>query len=154
MIVVKPIQLLAEPKLREIARTLLQKTKAGQVNWTPGTRTRNETSYELLLPASRVVLSYISPIAGSDFIQLQLQDTKGMTAGSWSVEEPDWEYLERADDPDADAIVPDWKLLAELFEAVHRYVTGWDKVLSDVEAALASQGPIGQPAHPESPSRK
>ncbi|MBN9120434.1 MAG: hypothetical protein J0I06_14970 [Planctomycetes bacterium] len=151
---VKPIQLLAEPKLREIAQTLLQKTKAGQVNWIPGTRTRNETTYELILPESRVALSYISPTAESDFIQLQLQDAKGTSAGSWSVEEPDWEYLDRTDDPDADATVPDWKLLKELFEVVHRYVTGWDKVIRDVEAALASQGPIGQPARPESPSRK
>ncbi|MCI0702710.1 MAG: hypothetical protein L0241_16645 [Planctomycetia bacterium] len=143
---VKPIQLLTEPKLREWAPTLLKKTKVGQVTWVKGNSTRTESSYEVILPESRIVLSYVSPPAEADYIQLQLQDSKGLSAGSWVVEEPEWEFVDQ--DDEAAAKVPDWKLLSGLFEEVHRYVTGWDKVLSDVEKALTSQGPIGKPARP------
>lgn len=76
---------------------------------------------------------------------LQLQDPAATTVGSWAVEEPEWDHI----DHEEEAVkVPDWKLLSELFERVHRHATGWDKVLSDVEKALASQGPIGKPSAP------
>lgn len=92
------------------------------------------TTYEVHLPHSRLVLTYGVPRAEPDFISLQLQNADGTTVDSWTVDDPESE---------GDA---DWRLLRELFNAVHLVVTGWDAVLSEVEAALASQGPIGAPA--------
>jgi hypothetical protein len=42
--------------------------------------------------------------------------------------------------PDA---AKDWKLLHDLFSEVHLAATGWNKVVSDVEKALAGSGQIG-----------
>lgn len=85
-------------------------------------------------------------------MQLQFLNPEGATVDSWSVEEPDYdpehEGIEEAD-PDGS-----WRLLSGLFAEVHRSVTGWDKVIRDVETALASQGPIGQPTRPKTPSGK
>jgi hypothetical protein len=141
-------------KLRNFARGLLNRTKARQVNWIPlQTRGRPpETPYELILPESRITLGYTIPAADPDFITLRLQNADGVTVDEWRVEEPDYdpetESLDQAD-PDGD-----WRLLTELFGEVHRQATGYDRVLSDVEKALAALGTIGKPAGPESPSRK
>jgi hypothetical protein len=141
-------------QLRRIAQSLLAKTKAGQANW--GRKVTHsdvpETSYELVLPQSRIVLTYTRPRARPDVVKLQFANADGATVDSWVVEEPDYdpehESIEQAD-PDGS-----WRLLSELFSEVHRTVTGWDKVIHDVETALASQGPIGQPARHDAPSRK
>ena len=90
------------------------------------------------LPNSRLVLIYGHPRAEPDFISLQLQNATGTPVDSWTVDDP-----ESGEDPD-------WRLLRELFNAVHLVVTGWDTVLDDVEKALASPGPIGKlPPQPQ-----
>lgn len=152
---VKPIPT-ATPanKLRDYARELYGRTKARRVHWIalPQRGRPPETPYELVLPESRVVLSYWVPAATADFITLRLQNADGVTVDEWRVEEPDYDpdegqTLEQAD-PDGD-----WRLLNDLFGEVHREATGYDRVLSDVELALKALGTIGKPA-PESPPRK
>jgi hypothetical protein len=90
-----------------------------------------------------VLLAYGVPRADLDYVSLRLQNPKGETIDSWTVSEPDYdpehEGIEEAD-PNGD-----WRLLQTLFSEVHRAATGWDKVLSDVEKALASAGAIGMP---------
>jgi hypothetical protein len=90
------------------------------------------------------VLRYVIPRADADYISLEFHNPDDLIVDSWSVSEPD------DNDPTADELVPDWQLLRELFMEVHRQATGWDQVLSDVEKALATQGPIGQPPAPSS----
>jgi hypothetical protein len=141
-------------QLRRIVEHLLAKTKAGQANWTrkaPDSEVP-ETSYELALPQSRIVITYTRPRARPDVVKLQFINPDGLIVDSWKVEEPDYdpdvEPIEHAD-PDGS-----WRLLSGLFAEIHRTVTGWDKVIRDVETALASEGPIGKPTNPESPTRK
>ncbi|MBA4067358.1 MAG: hypothetical protein C0501_27340 [Isosphaera sp.] len=142
---VKSVPSIPVETFRGIARNLLAKTKAGQVNWvrTQAHGQTPETSYRVFLPQSRVTLSYGVPAARLDYVSLQLQNADGLLVESWvvndPVEDPEHDEIERVD-PDGD-----WRLLSELFREVHRRVTGWDKVLSDVEKALASTGPIGAP---------
>lgn len=133
-------------KVRGIAKDLLSRTKAGQANWVRKETSSDvpQTRYELVLPSSRVAVTYTIPRARPDVVSLQFINPSGITIDSWAVEEPDYdpehEPIEQAD-PDGD-----WRLLSGLFSEVHRHVTGWDKVISDIEKALASQGPIGKPA--------
>jgi hypothetical protein len=69
---------------------------------------------------------------------------EGITVDSWSVDEPNFdpEHGESIEEADPTG---DWRLLQGLFAEVHRQATGWDKVVSDVEKALAAKGPIGKP---------
>ena len=131
---VQAVSTIPVEKFRAIARTLLEKTKAKQVNWVRSRKSNPDppaTTYEVVLPQSRLVLTYGMPRAEPDFISLQMQNSTGTTVDSWSVDDP-----ESNDDAD-------WRLLRELFMQVHLVVTGWDSVLSDVEKALASNDPIG-----------
>jgi hypothetical protein len=106
-----------------------------------------EHPYHLILPDSRVTLTYTIPYADADFITLRLLNADGVPVDEWRVEEPDYdpdagETLERAD-PDGD-----WRLMTELFGEVHRQATGYDRVVSDIEKALGEIGVIGKPVKP------
>lgn len=105
-----------------------------------------DTTYEVVLPQSRIALTYGVPRAEPDFLTLQLQNTDGVTVDSWSVDEPDYDPEREnaiAADPDGN-----WTILYKLFSEVHRRATGWDKVVTDIQKALASQGAIGgMPTH-------
>lgn len=139
---VKPVPTIPADKFRGYARELLTKTKARQVNWNPKpiVSDRSETGYEVVLPQSRIVLRYTIPRAEPDFVTLEFRNSDGLVVDSWSVAEPD------ENDPNLDEVESsDWRLLHGLFMEVHRQATGWDKVLSDVEKALAAQGSIGAP---------
>ncbi|HET6575678.1 MAG TPA: hypothetical protein VFG68_18910 [Fimbriiglobus sp.] len=117
---------------RTNAQALLAKTRAGQVNWVK--RAETEPRYEVVLPHSTITLSYTSPRVEPDFITLELFNENDLRVGSWSADKPD---------PDDGTPSPDWVLLNALFDEVHRSVTGWDKVVSDIEQALAKPGRIG-----------
>lgn len=102
------------------------------MNWT---RTdRPESSYRLTLPESEVLLTYHQPPVEPDFVTLEVISADGVSAGVLAAAEPDEQ------DPDPN---PDWPLLRSLYIEAHRFVTGWDRTLSDVEKALAGPGPIG-----------
>ncbi|WP_162670267.1 hypothetical protein [Gemmata massiliana] len=107
-----------------------------------------ETSYEVILPQSRVVLTYTIPRAESDYLSFQLQNANSIPVDTWSVTEPDWGTPEDPNDPDEVDPDGDWKLLNTLFQEVQRHVTGWDKVVNDIEQALSAQGPIGRTPRP------
>jgi hypothetical protein len=143
---VKPVPTVPVQKFRVYAQDLVKKTKVRQVNWRAKLTHSDvpETTYEVLLPQSRIVLRYVIPRASPDYIALEFHNSDDLIVDSWSVDEPD------EDDPTTDEIAPDWRLLRELFMEVHRQATGWDQVLSDVEKALATQGTIGQPPAPSS----
>jgi len=83
-----------------------------------------------------LAIRYAVPRAEPDRISLDLLSGDGVTVESWNAEEPD---------EDAE-IVPDgdWSCLYGLYSEVHRFVTGWDKVMDDVEKSLTTPGPIGR----------
>lgn len=102
-----------------------------------------ETNYQLVLPHSRVSLTYTVPRAAADTISLQLENPDGVAVDTWAMEEPDWGDPENPRERDEVDPEGDWDLLYGLFEVVHRRVTGWDEVVNDIEQALAGPGPIG-----------
>ena len=138
------------PRLRTIAQSLLAKTRAGQANWTraPG----DDLRYELRLPESRIVLAYLSPRVEPDYLSLQLHTLSGVAVGALEADEPEpGEPLNPPDDWATERAEheADWMVLQPLFDEVHRSVTGWDKVMKDVETALARPGAIGVSANRE-----
>jgi hypothetical protein len=145
---VKPVPTIPLEQFRRIAKDLLAKTRAGKVHWASKTTRTDfpEVSYEVVLPESRIVMNYGIPRAAPDFVSLNLINPDGIIVDSWAVDEPDYdpehEPIEHAD-PEGD-----WRLLHGLFSEIHKQATGWDKVLSDVEKALASDEPIGKPTRP------
>jgi hypothetical protein len=151
--------------LRQIAQNLLTKTKEGQVVWVrrqpkasdattlplpnevrrPRTETR-EISYEVILPHSRIVLTYAVPRAEADFIMFELRNTDSVAVDSLTIDEPDWEELPT--EPEDFEVRSDWKLLSALWKEVHKQTTGWETVVKDVQSALAQPGPMGQQPTP------
>ena len=77
------------------------------------------------------------PPAEADFITLDFYSAKGIDVGQVRADKPEPEEIH----PD-----PEWVLLETLFTEVHRSVSGWDKVLNEIETALSGPGPVGQPA--------
>jgi len=167
----KSIPTIPPLKLRRIARDLLARTKAGEVNWVqrkidegilavprsyprltggvsrPQVQTTTGMRYEVVLPLSRIVLTYGIPRAESDFLSLEILNSESITVDSWTVDEPDWGSPDDPNDPEEVDPDGDWRLLYELFSEVHRNVTGWDKVVNDIEKALAEPGKVGTPSN-------
>ncbi len=138
------------PRLRTIAQSLLAKTRAGQANWIRAAGA--DLQYELRLPESRVVLAYLSPRVEPDYLSLQLHTLNGIAVGALEADEPEpGEPLNPADEWAAERAEheADWNVLRPLFDEVHRSVTGWDRVVKDVETALAQPGAIGASANRE-----
>lgn len=102
-----------------------------------------ETRYQLVLPKSRVMITYTVPRAYPDFVTVQFVNPDGVTVDSWTVEKPD---AGDEDDPRSPSEADpdgDWEAAAGLFRAAHNRATGWAEVIEDIEAAIASPGPIG-----------
>lgn len=134
--------------LRGMSRDLLARTKARQVNWVPVVVPDTEPPeyvYRLVLPDSCVTITYTTPMILSDFITLRFQNADGVTVDEWRVEAPPYDADAGETDESVD-VVGDWRLMKGLFGEVHREATGYDRVISDVEKALASLGVIGLPA--------
>jgi hypothetical protein len=115
----------------------------------PAADGERETRYQLVLPKSRVVLTYGVPRAYPDFVTVQFLNPDGVVVDSWTVEEPDWGG---EDDPKPPSVAdPDgnWEAAAGLFRAVHNRATGWDEVIRDIETAVASPEPIGATSFPQ-----
>lgn len=77
----------------------------------------------------------VSPPAEPDSLLLGFTDGRGQMIHAWQIDDPEdgGQTAERAN----------WALLLQLFEEARRHAAGWDKMLNEVETALAGQGPIG-----------
>lgn len=75
------------PRLRKIAQSLLEKTRAGQANWVPAAGA--DLQYELKLPESRIVLAYLSPRVEPDYLSLRLHTLSGVAVGALEADEPE-----------------------------------------------------------------
>jgi hypothetical protein len=149
---VQSVSTIPVEKFREMAKSLLAKTRAGQVHWVrdhhtlhlmtdPGFR---GGTYRVMLPDARIVLRYVVPRAEPNYLVLQLETPEGVVVESWRVEDPEREPGQ--EDPAVqESTERDWELLNDLLSEVFRRVTGSDRVLSVVERALASDAPIGRP---------
>ena len=118
--------MIPEDRFLDIAKGLFEKTKQGKVNWKlppPGHLglPAPANAYMVQLPNALITLMYCSPRTEPDFVMLIFQGPKG-PVGSWKVEEGS----------------EHWRLANSLYSDVTRYVTGWDKVLEEVEQFIKS----------------
>lgn len=111
--------MIPEQKYVDIAKGLLEKTKMNQVPW----KKQSRVAFDVKLPQSEISIVYGNPPTEPDFIRLLLIGQNGYAVGEWLVQEGE----------------DNWPLAWELYCEASRYVTGWDKVLQDVEQFLASE---------------
>lgn len=105
-------------KYPEIAKGLLDKTRQGKVEW----RAMEGGAFGVTLPRSTIIVGLKSSDTAPDrFFLLLIRQSDARPAGSWNVEEGD----------------EHWDLATALYSEVSRRVTGWDKVLEDVEKFIA-----------------
>jgi hypothetical protein len=114
-----------EDRYREIARRLLAKAHAQQVEWRKEPQCPN--SYLVDLPKGRIKVFLRTPSADPDFISLVMYASDGVEIDRWKVEEG----------------TDDWNLVYELYTAAHRAAIGWDTALREIEKSLAQEGPVG-----------
>lgn len=119
--------------LVEIARKLLEKSRAGKVLWrkTPG----DNNSYFVAFPGSQLVVSFVCPTAEPDFVRLCVVGSDKQWLG----------FLDAEEDS------PHWSLFRGIYEEAERRVTGWDKVLHEIELQLDDQGFIGAQTETNNP---
>ncbi len=117
-------------KFKQLFQRLLERSRKGQVEWL---QDRTSTySFNVQLPESLMRIQRISPRTDPDYFQLDLYNKDGVRILS-----------QIADESETDN---DWlPLLSQLYEEAFRCVTGWDKVLADLEAAVASESHVGTP---------
>ena len=134
--------MISEDKYREMARRLLEKSRANEVGWKvvvptdlfskpnapPSLQRRSKAAFQVTLPKSKIVLTFVSPPTESDFILLSILGTDGVEVDSWKIEEG----------------TPDWELAMNLYSDARRVTGGWDDILKDVEQAIAKEGVIGR----------
>lgn len=106
-------------KFEKILHGLLEKTKKNKIAWKI---TGPKDIFMVSFPNSKIKMSWQSPETEPDYIQFEFLGTDGARALSFAVAEGD----------------ELWPIAQELFSEVERIVTGWDKVLEDVEKHLFS----------------
>jgi hypothetical protein len=127
-------EMIKDDKLRQIAKDLLAKSKTEKVKWEKvqpqemGLEPWSDAqAFKVSLPQSSIVLRYVSPQSEPDYFLLSLRNSQGETVVKWTVEEG----------------AEDWQLVGDLYSEANRLVTGWDKVLADVEKYLHGLDKVG-----------
>ncbi len=114
-------------KINDILQLLLEKSRAGDVRWTPSvTNLASTLEYLVVLADYQIVLSYKkSPVL--DSIVISIVSSSGTSMGEALYEEGE----------------DGWDLVSALFNEAESKVKGWDKVLLEIEEAIKKPGPIG-----------
>src|SRR5947209_1192350 len=111
--------MIPDAKAPEIIQGLLRKTRQGRVEWR---QVKNSVcQFSVKLPHSAIFLNYETPQAAPDYVELRLCRPDNTPAAVWLINEGD----------------ELWPPAFELFMQVQKGVTGWDKVLEDVENLIA-----------------
>lgn len=114
--------MIPQEKLRDIATKLLEKSRAAKVNWLA------DPDFHVDFPSSRVVIRWVASVTDEDSLEFSVQDNRGRPLG----------VLEAYDGSDQ------WPLLKDLQMAAEKCVTGWDRVLVEIESNLDTEGIIGE----------
>lgn len=132
--------MIPDSKLMEILTQLLHRSEKDEVQWQ---RDRNGpgTCYRVILPNSSLRVAFTSPPSDPDWFLAEIRNREGVLVFDKSVtvdadSESDKEWLQ---------------LLRDLYLDAHRSVTGWDKVLAEIESVVADNGVVGV-ASEEDPS--
>ena len=121
-------------KFVEIAKGLLEKTRAEKASWKAHGRLfpaalrpvldpssgSQPTEFLLHLPSTQIRLELDALSPGPDKVLLKIMNKEGELVGLWTVTEQD----------------EDWSLAMSLYQEVSKKVTKWDKALEEVEAFI------------------
>ena len=110
--------MIPESKFVEIAKGLFRKTRQGKVRW----EQYSNGSYIARLPGSAVIVRQYTSASSPTYISLDVRGPSGTSVGLWQVFEGE----------------DNWQHAAELHSEIERGMTGWDKVLEDIERFIAS----------------
>jgi hypothetical protein len=113
--------MIPESKFPEIAKGLLEKTRQQRADWRE--HGRQENTFVLPLQNSHIQIQRISPPTEPDCINLTFFNEERKAVGRWIVQEGD----------------EAWELVSELYGLIVKKITGWDKVLEEIEAFLNSK---------------
>lgn len=116
--------MIPDEKILSICERLLAKSRANRVNWLRS----GENRYGVRLPSGGVDVGFYSPQAEPDEVFVSVTNPEGQVVGSWSISQDDDER---------------WSTFFALYRDAERCVTGWDKVLNGIEAALGTDETIG-----------
>jgi len=128
--------MIADEKIISIAKRLLEKSRSNEVNWQqaylvgglPTFRvTRHPDGFYVGFAESKVGIRRLSPQTEPDFIEISIYRSDNTLVKSLWVQED----------------CPHWPIASGLYDEAERFVTGWDKVLSDLEDSLRREGKIG-----------
>lgn len=123
--------MISDEKLRHVLNTLLKRSQEDEVAWTSEFgQAKGTKTYAVVLPKSQIWIGLLSPPHESDFIAVRVMDAQGEISKEWQVREDE----------------TDWDLFSGLWSEADRCVTGWDKILDDIESSLEQPGRIGRPA--------
>ncbi len=130
--------MISDDEVRKFAVSLLSKSVNNQVAWErknippddPDFGSRKKTCYAVTFPKSAIQLEFTSPYAEPDFISFDILNDRGEFVRRWKVTDGG----------------EDWNFVNQLYLDAERYVTKWDQVRDDLNAALASSGTIGTKA--------
>jgi len=131
-------------KLRDIARRLLIKTKAREVNWQ--SEGGKDKACFVRLDKSMIKLTYVVPPAEEDMIVLQvspigtgvLPELSATLQAYTDTPESLAQSISREDDQDS-------FLLSELYREAAKVAYHWDDMLTDIDLALSKPGVMGLP---------
>src|SRR5260370_851169 len=121
--------MIPDEKLREIARRLLKRTQAHEVEWKRLMLPGSGEVLTVVFPKSQIRVLFRSPKTEPDFVVMEVWNEHNALISHLKAEEGD----------------DDWELLSGLYSEALRSATKWDEVLSDVETAIAKPGKIGEP---------
>ncbi len=117
-------------KVRAILERLAERSKNDKVRWTTGGRPNGDgLSYVVKFPNSSLAIQLVTPVAEPDYYEILLLDAIGHCADSIVVHEEDELFA----------------LTESLYNDAHRHVTGWDKVLADIELGVNVPDVVGLP---------
>jgi hypothetical protein len=114
--------MIPEAKYSEMILGLLKKTREGTARWEETDEPKG--AFLLKLPRSIIILVYRSPRTEPDCILFTLFNHDGRLVGERLIEEEESK---------------DWGMAKELYLEVTHQVTGWDKVLADIEEFISAE---------------
>ena len=129
--------MIPDEKVRIILERLRDRSRRDEVRWA---RTQllgypSIPAFSIRFPGSRFTIAFFSPTADPDYYRLVFSDAEDRTVDTFIARE-------------GEAL---FEVAAETFVEAHRSISGWDKVLADVERGVNSPEMVGLPVGTSAP---
>ena len=116
-------------KLRSILERLLDRSRLDQVRWAMAPSDSSSPKFQVRFPNSMLAIQFHSPTARDDFYEVAFSNSGGELVDASNIGERDELF----------------GMVDVLYGEAHRYVTGWSKVLEDIERGVNSDEFVGLP---------